>query len=158
MASGGRKPTALKLYEGEKRPERLNGAEAQPAKGIMRAPPELDAAERKIWDFVVGELQGIGVLTLIDKAMVARYCVLNVRWQQAEGAIKEHGPLVETRNADGDFMGLRANPAVAMAKDLAGMLVRLETEMGMTPASRTKIAVSPTDRGRANIERILKAK
>ncbi len=146
------KNTELKLYEGEKNANRIRDT-PKPARGIMRAPPTLTKAQRQMWDFVVGELQAIGVIALADTGILSRYCVLHERWQLAEQAITEHGALLVS-----DDGGLRPNPAVGMARDLASELRRIEVEMGMTPASRTKIAVSPTDRGRANIERILKAK
>jgi phage terminase small subunit len=72
-----RKPTVLKLIEGDRGRGRrpFNDAEPQPAAGCPK-PKFLKGRAAKIWDDYAPELERIGVLTAVDGHMFATWCVL----------------------------------------------------------------------------------
>ena len=83
------------------------------------------------------------VLTNVDGNALARYCVLWVRWKQAELFIRQHGLAYPLRDEKGQLRCLQQFPQVAIANKLATQLTRLEQEFGMTPSARTRIHVEP---------------
>jgi phage terminase small subunit len=72
-----RKPTVLKLIEGDRGKGRrpLNEAEPQPVSSCPK-PKFLKGRAAKIWDEYAPELERIGVLTAVDGHMFATWCVL----------------------------------------------------------------------------------
>jgi P27 family predicted phage terminase small subunit len=78
----------------------------------------------------------MGVLSLVDAKVIERYAALYARWREAERLLSEHGQVMEVVLSDGSRVP-RKNPAVAVAAELAGILGRLEGQLGMSPAARS---------------------
>ncbi len=55
--------------------------------------------------------------------------------------MKDHGPVFPIRDENGNLKYLQQIPQVGMANKLAAMLLRIEQEFGMTPASRADLYV-----------------
>jgi P27 family predicted phage terminase small subunit len=64
--------------------------------GISPCPEHLSAAAKKEWAYVVAELQGLGILTRADKAVLAGYCQEFAAWAECERFIAENGSVIET--------------------------------------------------------------
>ncbi len=67
------KPTRLKQLAGNPGKHRLNRNEPQP-RGVANMPPGLDAEARKEWRRISAELEALGLLTAVDRAVMSGYC------------------------------------------------------------------------------------
>lgn len=113
-------PTALKLLKGEKRPSRINQAEAKPRAGAD-APASImgDPAVLAEWNRQAPRLLKLGLLTEIDDDALAMMCVLQVAFADwVKGDVKT-GALIE------------------LSKELRALWSRF----GMTPADRSRVKV-----------------
>jgi phage terminase small subunit len=68
-------------------------------------------------------------------------CQLSLRWQEAEGHIREHGSTISLCNAEGRPIGEGLSPSVKIADGLADKLLRLEQQFGMTPSARASLGI-----------------
>lgn len=140
-----RKPTKLKLIEGNPGHQRLNKREPQPiVPPSIPEPPEFLSAEAKAeWHRRAPELYRLGVFTGVDIAPLAAYCQAYGRWVKAEIALAEMSRVdtsmfggMMMRTANGNHI---QNPILGVAVRALEQMTRLAAEFGMTPASRSRI-------------------
>jgi len=145
MAGRPRKPTALKIRDGEKNKNRINRNEPKPELSRPTCPQHLSGAAKYEWRRIVPELEKLGLLSQIDRAALAAYCSAYGRWVEAENQLRQlalmspqtKGLLYKTPNDN-----LIINPLVRISKDSLELMHRYLVEFGMTPASRTRIATA----------------
>jgi P27 family predicted phage terminase small subunit len=131
------------------RPNRINKAEAALPAVLPDPPDHLGAEAREEWGRVATDLHAVGLLTKIDRAILAEYCVSYGRWVIAERIIAADavrdpagaGLLATTSN------GTKVqSPAVGIARRAMHDVARYATELGMTPSARSRVtAVPPPD-------------
>ena len=136
-----KQPTALKIATGNPSRRPLNKAEPKPTAGTPACPRWLKGEARRCWREIVPELKRMGVLTKIERKALTRYCQTWARWQRAERYLGEHGDTVQVVDDKGRVKYVQQRPEVAIANKTATLLLRLEQEFGMTPASRPAIQV-----------------
>ena len=137
-------PTAILRMRGSWRAN-LNPGEPQYEPGAPPCPRWLGVEARKVWRRLTPQLAAAGVLTRVDCEALARYCHTLARWRSAVAFLKRRGEIYARKDAQGHrVLGLW--PQVALADKLAHQLARLEAEFGLTPASRSRISVSPPAR------------
>ena len=138
-----RKPTALRIIEGnrEKRPIPKN--EPKPRRAIPVPPAHLDAYALDEWNRITPELDAIGMLTAIDGTALAGYCVCVSRWRQAEEAIQR----MKKRDALTSALMIKTtngnaiqNPLIGVANRAMLMAIRFAGEFGMSPAARARLS------------------
>ena len=133
----GRKPipTALKLLRGTKRgPD----DEPQPEAALPECPEHLTEEAKAEWNRLAAELHQLGLLTRIDRAALAAYCVTWSRWVSAERQIAEQGEVVKSPNGYPI-----QNPYLSVANEALRQMKSFLTEFGLTPSSRTRIGAKP---------------
>ena len=88
------KPGALRAIDGTRRGDRFNPNEPMPEVGVPECPAFVVGAAREHWNALAGELADAGLLTVLDGAAFALYCVAHARWLAAERelAIAPCGP------------------------------------------------------------------
>ena len=149
MAGRNPKPTKLKLLQGNPGRRPLNSSEPQPDAGAPVMPDGLSAEAEAEWKKVIPILAKMGVLTVADGATIAGYCQSRADWLRAQSEIEEYGVTVEEpiTNRMGDVVGHRRkkNPAVTVASDAKKMMRAFASDLGLSPASRTRVHASPTD-------------
>src|SRR3990167_3655274 len=131
----GRKPTptAMKLLAGNPGKRPLNRRAPKPTLGVPPCPKWLSLEARKEWRWVVKELAQAGVLSRIDRTMLAVYCHLVAEFVQAAAK------------------GESVIPAkIAQIRALA-------SEFGLTPSSRARLSTLPQDEGKDPFEDIINA-
>jgi P27 family predicted phage terminase small subunit len=128
-------PTPLKILKGTRK-DRVNAEEPMPPAALPECPECLDSFGRAEWGRIVPQLEAMGVLAEVDGAALALYCAAYSQWVQADMEIGIYGLLVDT-----GMGGVKANPAVAMARAARAQMHSLLTEFGATPASRSKVKV-----------------
>ncbi|CAB3758544.1 phage terminase small subunit P27 family [Paraburkholderia humisilvae] len=96
------------------------------------------------------ELFDLGLLTRIDRAALAAYCMAYERWVLAERALAKMaerdmltgGLMIKTTNGNAI-----QNPLVGTANKAMLIMVRFCTEFGMTPAARAGIEAGKPGEG-----------
>lgn len=135
------KPTRLKVLTGNPGKRPLNMDEPRPEAAIPDCPSELGPVAKQEWARLVGDLAKLGLLTNLDRAALAAYCAAYALWAEATEAIQKYGAMV--KSPTGFPM---QSPYVAVANRQAEIMMRIASEFGFTPASRSRIATpSPTE-------------
>jgi P27 family predicted phage terminase small subunit len=129
------KPTRLKLLTGNPGKRPMNHDEPRPETAIPECPPELSPLARKEWDRLVGELSSLRMLTNLDRAALAAYCGAYALWAEAMEAIQKYGAMIKSPQG----FPIQS-PYLAIANRQAEIMMRIASEFGFTPASRSRIA------------------
>ena len=130
------KPTRLKVLTGNPGKHPLNHDEPRPLPEIPDCPPELGPVARREWDRLVAELGKLKLLTNLDRAALAAYCGAYALWSEATEAIQKFGTMVKSPSGYPI-----QSPYVSIANRQAELMMRISSEFGFTPASRSRIAV-----------------
>jgi len=129
------KPTRLKVLTGNPGRRRLNADEPRPEPTIPECPSELGPVARKEWDRLAGELASLKILTALDRAALAAYCNAYGLWAEAIEAIQKYGTMVKSPTGYPI-----QSPYVSIANRQAEIMMRIASEFGFTPASRSRIS------------------
>lgn len=121
-----------------KRP--LNGHEPKPEVTVPECPPELSPLARKEWDRLAGELGALRMLTNLDRGALAAYCSAYALWAEANEALQKYGVMIKSPQG----FPIQS-PYLAVANRQAEIMMRIASEFGFTPASRSRIA-TPAER------------
>jgi P27 family predicted phage terminase small subunit len=116
----------------------INENEPKPAISAPPRPAFLVKEAKREWDRIVPELEALGMISRIDLACLAGYCVAFGRWCDAERELKRHGVLVTTPNGH-----TQPSPYLSIANKALEQLNKLVIQLGLSPASRPKVAASP---------------
>lgn len=142
------KPTHLKLIAGNPGKRAVNRNEPRVA-GAMPEPPEHLCSDGKAeWARVAIELHQSGILTALDRSVLAAYCQAYGRWISAERIL--HG-LADLGGASAALISktqncnLIQNPLVEIANKAMADMVRYAAEFGMTPIARARVSATPDD-------------
>jgi P27 family predicted phage terminase small subunit len=132
----GRKPLPSNVVRLRGNPgrRRMNDAEPKPAAKIPSCPACLGEVARKEWLRLGKELAELGLLTGLDRNMLAAYCQAHALWAEAVSSIERYGTMVKSPN--GYPM---QSPYVAVANKQVEIMGRIAAEFGMTPSSRSRI-------------------
>jgi P27 family predicted phage terminase small subunit len=140
------KPTALRLIEGNRSKRPLPKNEPKPRIGTPLPPAHLDAYALQEWQRIAPELELIGLLSTIDGAALAAYCMCISRWMQAEEALarmKARDKLTSAlmiKTANGTAI---QNPLIGVANRSMNMAIKFASEFGMSPAARARLSAIP---------------
>lgn len=94
-------------------------------------PTWLDKEGRAEWKRVVPELERLGLLTRLDRAVLAMYCDTWSKWCQARKALKS----LIVAGAKGD----RKHPAWQIYRDAEMSVSALAKELGLSPNARGRM-------------------
>lgn len=141
------KPSALKRMQGTARRDRANPHEPQPALASVEAPAWLTSPVAVAeWRRVAAELRHLGLLTVLDVALLGAYCEAFGQWRHAEEA---------TAEADAADSKLYATVAGIAAKRRAE-LQRLGAEFGFSPAARSRVHAPAMPEAKGKLLRYLR--
>ena len=102
---------------------------------------------RKEWQRLSKELEALGLLTGLDRNLLAAYCQAHALWTEAVASIGRYGTMVKSPN--GFPM---QSPYGAVANKQVDIMVRIAAEFGMT-LSRTPMGdKSPGDPFEASLQ------
>jgi P27 family predicted phage terminase small subunit len=133
------KPTKLKEITGNPGKRALNKSEPRPS-GVPTCPRWIIGDARKEWNRISKELIAIGLLTSVDRAALAAYCVSYGRWSEAEQRIQKTGLLIKSPTGN-----VQKNPLVLIAEESMRLMRGFLGEFGMTPSSRSRISTTPQE-------------
>ncbi len=130
------KPTALKRLQGNPGGRPLPKNEPQPEATMPRCPSHLNAEGKREWRRVANRLHKAGLLTYVDRGLLAAYCNSYGRWVEAEQMLAKHGMVQITPNGfEGKSIWLTISD-----KSLDQML-KTARDFGLTPSSRATLSV-----------------
>ena|SRR5436190_12716599 len=99
------------------------------------APPQLSPLARKEWDRLASELGALRMLTNLDRAALAAYCGAYALWAEATEAIQKYGVMIKSPQG----FPIQS-PYLSIANRQAEIMMRIASEFGFTPASRSRIS------------------
>jgi P27 family predicted phage terminase small subunit len=131
-----KKPTALKLVTGNPGKRALNRREPKP-KGNLHDPPEwFSEDQRKGWKYAILTAP-YGLLKRVDRSTLVAWAVAEDLHRQAVQKINGGALLIKTPNG----MPVQS-PYLAIVNKQAAIMLKAASEMGFTPASRSRVEVS----------------
>jgi P27 family predicted phage terminase small subunit len=137
----GRKPlpTAIKKIKGTLQKCRTNRNEPRPT-GVLCDPPEYMAdSAKEAWHYAVTNSPP-GLLSALDGAVLERWSNCSGMYREALAKINRSGVsgmLIKTPTGI-----LRRSPLMDVIRDLALEMKGYESEMGFTPAARSRVQMS----------------
>jgi len=130
------KPTALKLVDGNPGKRRVRGHEPKPPAGKPTCPDHLSPTAKAEWKRIATTLNQIGLLTRIDRTVLAAYCQAYGRWVEAEKKLAGTPPLLKTPAGY-----VQTSPWITISNKQVELMVKLMAELGLSPAARARLAI-----------------
>jgi P27 family predicted phage terminase small subunit len=141
MSGPPKKPTAWRRAEGNRGKRAWNHAEPKPPEGTPDCPDHLSEEAKAEWHRLVDTLVRMGVISIVDRAVLAAYCQAYGRWVEAERKLLETPLLFKTPSGY-----VQQSPWLNIANRQMELMGRYMAEIGLTPASRSRIAImNPAD-------------
>lgn len=126
-------PRGLRVLRGNPGKRRLPKTELRPTPGAS-CPSDLSAAARTEWKRLEPELLRLGILTRIDRALLAAYCDA---WSDFVWAVKQtRGGRRTTIAGNGTEI---PHPAMTIKSQASERLRKLAAEFGFSPAARMRL-------------------
>ncbi len=142
-----RKPTAVKAMQGTLQRCRTNFCEPVPSTMLDQVDPPSFLGDKAmdLWRYAVAQAPR-EMLTSLDMSVLATWADTQAKIIECEEEILAYGMFVEDEKT-----GRRmANKALAQQNELKGILLRCLSELGFTPASRSKVSVAKKGDTEAN--------
>lgn len=145
MSGRPRKPTALKILEGNRGKRELSADEPKPPRGIPKAPHWLreHPEAMKEWRREVKLLDEMGVMTLADASELATRSYVGAEIHRLTADIRVEGRVIEVKAFNKAYeevvLNRKTNPKCAQ---LAALLVEyrnLGTLLGLNPSGRSRL-------------------
>jgi P27 family predicted phage terminase small subunit len=134
------KPTRIKALTGNPGKRPLNAHEPRPEPALPECPPELSPAAQREWARLAGELSKLNLITNLDRGALATYCGAYGMWAEAMEQIQKYGTMVKSPSG----FPIQS-PYLSIANRQAEIMMRIASEFGFTPASRSRISAPPQD-------------
>jgi len=134
------KPSRIKALTGNPGKRPLNVHEPRPEPALPECPPELSSAGRREWERLSAELSKLNLVTNLDRGALATYCAAYGFWTEALEQIQKYGTMVKSPTGYPI-----QSPYLAIANRQAELMIRIASEFGFTPASRSRISTPPPD-------------
>jgi P27 family predicted phage terminase small subunit len=100
-------------------------------------PRDLPAEARAEWKRVVPELEGIGILASIDRALLVRYCCAWADWLELQRLIQTSGKVLK-----GPRGHLVRNPLWFQLQDAGATVSELGRQLGLSPVARMRAGIA----------------
>jgi P27 family predicted phage terminase small subunit len=144
------KPPHLKLIEGNPGKRPINTLAPKPApkaptepRWVKLLPGPLSTQIRKDaaaeWKRIVPVLDGLGLLSVVDSALLTDYCICWARLLECERTLSLEGMTKETDR------GPAKHPLTTVAGQYRSALKSYVGELGLGPSSRGRLAVPGTE-------------
>lgn len=168
LAMKGRKPKPIALREADGDTRRIGAnklreqiaAEPTATHGLPPCPEHIEGVAREAWEFWVAELRDMNLERRPDAQMLEGACVFYARARKADAAVDRDGITIEQSTIDeasGEriLIGIKKNPAVDISKDAWTMVHRFCSEFGLSPVSRTRLAIEKKDDAAEDLANLL---
>lgn len=126
------KPTHLKVIEGNPGKTSISKKKRYVPEGF-RVPSDLSLQEKKYWKQLV-KIASHGLLRACDAQALKRYVVALCIYDRAKSDLEKSSLLVRSKNGTPIH-----NPLLGMLNRQTDILMKLESEFGFTPVSRSRL-------------------
>lgn len=141
-----RKSDHLKVIAGTDEPRRMNPDAPSAPEALPIAPGWLTKRGAEIFDNIVALLDEMGIASSAD-AQIITLCASRIEEIEITTAmVEDNGRTYETTTASGDTMA-RSRPEVAQRSEAMRHAQSLLSELGLTPAARSKVSVTKKPEG-----------
>ena len=127
------KPKSLKEITSSQHTHAPEAKETKPVR-MLECPLELGPMARQEWDRIVSELTSKGVLSSFDRGPLAVYCNAYAQYFEAMEEVQKYGAMIKSPNGYPT-----QSPYLATVNRQAEIMLRVASEFGFTPASRSRI-------------------
>ena len=142
MRGGKPTPTVLKILRGNPGKRTINRDEPRPEPIAPDVPPELtDPVAIGEWRTTIVPAIAIRQVTAADRLMAISYCELWATWRSQLADAAKHAHVV----AVGKDGRPTQNPARNAANKTLTLLLRVASDLGFSPASRSRVRVASGD-------------
>jgi P27 family predicted phage terminase small subunit len=135
----GRKPTptALRLVQGNPGNRPLNHNEPEPEAVMPTCPSHLCPSAKAEWRRIGRQMQNLGMISLLDRAVLAGYCQAYGRWVEAERKLHEMPMLLKMPSGY-----IQHNPWLTIANKQLELMLKFGSELGLSPSTRSRVSVT----------------
>ena len=109
-------------------------------KKYLTPPDYLSTKAKKLWKRLVKLLDDQGILSNVDLTSLSGYCSSWDHYVEAEKSLKENGLTIVTGSGY-----VQVRPEVSISRESLKLMKTFATEFGMTPNSRSKMAIDLDD-------------
>jgi len=127
------KPAQLRLLDGARERDINHGAPIA-RDGKIETPEHLSDSVRLIFEYVVAELEHMGIASPSDVDSIVCYCEAVDKHRQASALLARSPVLVKGMHGN-----LVRNPAMQIQRDSATLIRQFAQEFGLTPSARARI-------------------
>jgi P27 family predicted phage terminase small subunit len=152
------KPRLIHIRNGNpgRRPQNANLNLEPKFSELQRTPkPPIQFAKfkyaKKEWQRVAKELYNQGLLKIVDTEALSGYCWAYENYVQCTKQVKRYGPWLKNNRGE-----ITENPAAKASINWLKLMKSFLTEYGMTPASRTRIAVENINPDENDLDSMIK--
>src|SRR3954453_11760521 len=139
------KPTAIKRLEGNPGKRKLNEVQPTPTLGAPECPDHLDDVARKEWDRLTSILVAMKVLTEADYIALANLCQAYSTLVNAQKQMNKTGILYKSKSGY-----IQQSPLLGIIHTQTTIVNNLLREFGLTPSSRTRVAIAEPEKKSVN--------
>ena len=118
---------------------------------VPEPPAHLQGLQRDCWNEVARVLVAKNVYDKDCEMMLAAFCVQYARFLTADEKVKERGLIILNKKGAGMH-----NPYVGISNSAYDRAVRLASELGLTPVSRTRVVKAHRSVARTGAMKFLK--
>lgn len=139
-------PTVMKLLRGNPGKRGINHDEPIPDDLDPATPEELESDEEKReWERAIVPAIKRGQITAAERAMAIAHCAIYAQWRKQLALANSNPEVVGV----GPNKHPTPNPARGMSNKSLLLLARIDSELGLTPSSRSRVKVDKSKAGRA---------
>lgn len=131
-----KKPTNLKILEGNPGKRPLSENEVKPKEILPKCPVWLNKEAKKKFKQLSKILYNLGLLTELDIDMLVMYCQDFSTYKECQINIKENGLFVKDRDNN-----LRKNPYISILNQVSSRMVTHMSKFGMSPSDRVGLEI-----------------
>lgn len=135
-------PTEIKQLKGTFRSDREIKDAMKPTKIIdLPYPPEyLNEDAKKEWYVIIKEYHKLGMISKLDLGILGLYCNEISIYIEMTNKLRDKDRVMVFKNPDGSIKYAAQVPYQKIANDALAKALKIASEFGLTPSSRTKIS------------------
>ena len=128
------------MLEGNPGKRPVNGREPEPPGSRPTCPSHLSTTAKAEWKRIAGTLNEIGIVTQVDRTVLAAHCQAYGRWVEAEKKLAETPVFLKTPAGY-----VQQSPWLTISNNQMELMAKYMAELGLTPSSRSRLAISIPD-------------
>jgi P27 family predicted phage terminase small subunit len=141
-----RKPDHLKIVSGTAQPSRMNAAAPVAPTSLPEPPVWLTSRGVEIFHALVAILDEMGIASSADTAIITLCASRLEEVEITTALVEDNGRTFQTVNESGSIM-FRSRPEVAQRNEAMRHSQSLLSELGLTPAARSKVSAMTKPEG-----------